>query len=69
MSQLCVRSRGHPALPTGYPSRGRVLEVFYTNNKISLFVHTEAIPNIFGIQLTMLGKKNQVRPPPLLKFT
>lgn len=50
-----------PGLADGYPSHGRVLEVINKNNKIILFVHTEVITNIFGIQLTTLGKKNQVR--------
>lgn len=37
------------------------LEVINKCNKIIIFVHTEVITNIFGIQLTMFGKENQVR--------
>lgn len=49
------------SLANGYPSCGQVLEVTKENYKIILFVYTEVITNIFGIQLTTLGKENQVR--------
>lgn len=46
-------------LSYGHPSLGRVLEVINKNNKIIFFVLTEVITNIFGIQLTTLGKKTR----------
>lgn len=46
-------------LSYGYPSLGRVLEVINKNNKIVFSVLTEVITNIFGIQLTTLGKKTR----------
>lgn len=58
-----AETRGEPTPSSAnvYPSRGRVVEVINKGNKIILFVHTEVITNIFGIQLTMLRKENQVR--------